>query len=345
MLTAYSRLASMLGLLGQQGESNELLRELMATLSNGRHAEERSQVMSDLYERRRLIYSADPPETVPVWSAYTLPPPAVADPLADILRTLDRVHAVLPLLDYGWTLLVQGQLAEATHCLETVVTLANETGQASIAATAYYQLAVAARILGHWEESHALNERSIFLNRAIQGVAAERASLWPRIGSAFLSLKQERFGEAERRLQRALALIDQRPAFRNHRNSAQIGLGLVALHRGDDAAAQRLLEEALADAVNLYPYTHVQALLGLARLAQRRQDAAGSAALLRQALRFAGRRSLLEEYIDTLLIIAELQPAGAPIEQLLEATLRQVQAMGLETAGIELSAALARFPA
>ncbi|RIK38067.1 MAG: hypothetical protein DCC55_22355 [Chloroflexi bacterium] len=345
MLTAYSRLASMLGLLGQQGESNKLLRELMTTLAEGGRAEERSQVIEDLYQRRRRIYSADPPETAPTWSAYSPPPPTVADPLADILQTLDRVHAVLPLLDYGWTLLVQGQLTEATHCLEAVVELANETGQASIAATAYYQLAVAARILGHWEQSHALNERSILLNRAIQGMAAERASLWPRIGSAFLSLKQERIDEAERRLQRALALLDQRPAFRNHRNSAEIGLGLVALYRGDDARAQRLLEEALADAVNLYPYTHVQALLGLARLAHLRQDADHAAALLRQALRFAGHRSLLEEYIDTLLVIAELQPAGAPIEQLLETTLRQVQAMGLDAAGAELSAALARFPA
>jgi DNA-binding SARP family transcriptional activator len=345
MLTAYSRLASMLGLLGQQGESNELLRQVMTTLTNNGRTHVRSQVISDLYERRRLIYSADPLETTPTWSGYTLPPPAVADPLADILRTLDRVHAVLPLLDYGWTLLVQGQITAATHCLETVVELANETGQASIAATAYYQLAVAARILGHWEQSHALNERSILLNRAIQGVAAERASLWPRIGSAFLSLKQERIDEAERRLQRALALIDQRPDFRNHRNSAQIGLGLVALHRGDLAAAQQLLETALADAVNLYPYTHVQAVLGLARLAHLRQEAEGAATLLRQALRFAGQRSLLEEYIDTLLLVAELQPAGAPIERLLETMLRQVQAMGLDGAGAELAAALTRFPA
>jgi DNA-binding SARP family transcriptional activator/tetratricopeptide (TPR) repeat protein len=344
MLTAYSRLASMLGLLGQQGESNELLRVLMNSLANEGGGAVRSQVISDLYERRRLIYSADPPEAT-TWSGYTLPPSAVADPLGDILRTLDRVHAVLPLLDYGWTLLVQGQLTAATHCLETVVDLANETGQASLAATAYYQLAVAARILGHWEQSHALNERSILLNRAIQGVAAERASLWPRIGSAFLSLKQERIDEAERRLQRALALIDQSPDFHNHRNSAQIGLGLVALQRNKLPAAQRLLEAALADAVNLYPYTHVQALLGLARLAHLRQDAEGAAALLRQALRFAGQRSLLEEYIDTLLVVAELQPAGAPIERLLETMLRQVQAMGLDGAGAELSAALARFPA
>jgi tetratricopeptide (TPR) repeat protein len=249
------------------------------------------------------------------------------------LQTLDRVHAVVPLLDYGWTLLVQGQLGEATHCLEAVVDLAKATGQPSIASTAYFQLAVTARILGHWAESQQLNEQSIAINREIQGAAAELGGLWPRIGSAFLSLKQGRPDEAEGRLRRALSLLDERAPgaalFRNHRESAQIGLGLVALGRGDTATAEQLLHSALTDAVNLYPYTHVQALLGLARLAGGRGDASQAAAWLHQALHFAGARSLLEEYVDCVLTVAELRPTGAPVDRLVAAIGTYVQELGL----------------
>lgn len=81
-------------------------------------------------------------------------------------------------------------------------------------------------------------------------------------GSAFLALKGGRPDEAERRLHRAVDFLDGRPAFRNHHNSAEIGLGLVALARGHLAAAQGHLTDALIDPVNFYPYAHVQALLG-----------------------------------------------------------------------------------
>ncbi|MFN8489289.1 MAG: hypothetical protein U0350_17030 [Caldilineaceae bacterium] len=338
LLKAYSRLTAMLGLLGQQRESNELLRELIETLTPDDGENLRSQVMEDLFERRRLIYSPDAPDASAEWAAYTPPPPVVAHPVHDVLQILDPVHAVLPLLEYGWTLLVQGQLGEATHCLETVVDLARETGQPSIASTAYHQLAVTARILGHLEQSQQLNEQSVTINREIAGAAAELGSMWPRIASAFLSLRLNRIDEAERRLRRVLELLDHRESFRNHRNSTNIGLGLVALARGERAEAKQRLTEALADPVNLYPYTHVRALLGLAHIAQSEEDAAASAALLRQALRFAGRRSLLEEYVETVLEIAELRPTGAPVERLVQATLANVKALGLESLAATLSA-------
>ena len=331
MLKAHSRLTSILGLLGQQRESNELLRELIETLTPGTDATPGSQVIVDLFERRRLIYSPDAPVVDAEWTLYVPPPPPVAEPVRDILQMLDPVHAVLPLLDYGWTLLVQGQPGAAMRCLEAVVDLARETGQPSIASTALHQLAVTARMVGHLEQSQALNEQSVAINREIQGAAAELGSMWPRIASAFLSLRLGRVDEAERRLRKVLALLDQRAAFRNHRNSTNIGLGLVALARGDQATAKPLLTEALADPVNLYPYTHVRALLGLAQIAHHDGDALGSATLLRQALHFAGRRSLLEEYVETVHEIVHLRPVGAPVESLVDETLRYVKAIGLDS--------------
>jgi DNA-binding SARP family transcriptional activator/Tfp pilus assembly protein PilF len=333
--TAYSRLTSMLGLLGQQRESNELLRQTIEILASppGSSAGETvtALVMRDLYERRSLIYSPDTADAQDQWEPYTPPPPVVGDPVGDVLQSMERVHAVLPLLDYGWTLLVQGQFQEASRCLEMVVELAQATAQPSLASTAYYQLAVAARLMGRLEESHRLNEQSIAINRSMQGTAAELSSLWPRIGSAFLLLKQGRWPDAERRLRRVVDFLEQRKAFRNHRNSATIGLGLVALAHGDLSTAQTLLQTALADSVNLYPYTHVQAMLGLARIAQQQADHAISAKLLRQALRFAGRRSLLEEYVDSLLTIGELQPIDAPVVNLLQQTIGYVNLLGLNS--------------
>jgi DNA-binding SARP family transcriptional activator len=318
ILRTHSRMASILGLLGQDRESNELLRQLIDALASaGATGPVRSQVITDLLERRRLIYSADAGNAAQ-WEEFTPPPPVVSDPVRDILHVLEPLHAVLPLFDYGWTLLVQGQLGEATRCLSAVVDLASDTAQPSIASTALHQLAVTARILGDLEQSQILNEQSIAINREMAGVAAELASMWPRISSAILSLQAGRIDEAERRLLRVVNSLGDSRSYRNYRNSANIGMGLVALARGDRSTAHSLLEGALSDPVNLYPYMHVRAMLGLARIAHEEGDAETAASLLRQSLRFAGRRSLLEEYIETLLEIAYQEPEGAPAEQLIQ---------------------------
>jgi DNA-binding SARP family transcriptional activator len=327
MLTAHSRLASILELVGQQRESNELLDDLMAALIQNRVAE-RAIVVTDLLERRRRIYSPYEENNLNSWETFIPPPPVPAEPVQDVLKILAPVHAVMPLLDYGWTLRVQGQLAAAAICLDAAVRLAMETGQRSLASIAYFQLAVTARMQGDLERSQELNEQSMALNR--QGdTTAELVSLWPRIASAFQSLHAGRLDEADRRLRRVVDFLDTSDAFRNHRNSANIGLGLVALGRNEIALARELLQEALADPVNLYPYTHVQGLIGLAEIAAREGRMGDSSRLLRQALRFAGQRSLIEEYAEAVLEIARLQPLHAPIQLLLQETLEHLQAAGM----------------
>ncbi len=343
LLLAHGRLTAMLELLGQQHESNELLSELIEELATGDNQPPTGLVVQDLFERRLCIYSPDQPSGA-VWADYVPPPAPVPNPVQDILQTMDQVHAVLPLLDYGWTLLVQGQLAAATDCLEAVVELAKTTAQPLIASTAYHQLAALARLQGDLPRSHALNEQSLALNRQVQGIAAELASLWPRIGSALRSLDANRLDEAERRLRWVTEFLGERDTFRNHRHSANIGLGLVALARGNHERARHLLEGALADATNLYPYTHVRALLGLARLAQQENNPQQSNALLQQALRFAGQRSLLEEYIEVILEIYRLQPPEAPHEALLRNILQYTQAAGIPSSGTRLQNELAQHP-
>ena len=331
LLATYSRLTTVLGLLGQQAESNAVLNELLDAIAPGEDALA-SHVLFDLLERRRLIYNPGHSPDDGQWSRYRPAPGPVADPEADILQLLEPVHAVVPLFEYGWALLVQGQLGEATHVLEAVVDLATETNQPSIASAAYHQLAMTARILGDMEQSQALNDESIAINRAVAGTASELGSMLPRISSGFLALQAGRLDEAERRFRRVVALLDDRAFFRNYRNSADIGLGLVALARGARDEARALLEGAQSDAANIYPFTHVQAIIGLARIAESDGDMALRDALLRKALRFAGERSLLEEYITVLLAISQVRPVQAPLPELVASVLDYVGSIHLDSA-------------
>lgn len=222
-------------------------------------------------------------------------------------------------------------MGEATHILEAVVDLATETNQPSIASAAYHQLAMTARVLGDMEQSQALNEESIAINRAVAGAAGELGSMLPRISSGFLSLHAGRLDEAERRFRRVADMLGDRVFFHNYRNSAEIGLGLVALARGDLEQARRLLEAVQADSANIYPYTYVQALLGLARLADVGQNAATRDRFLRKALRFAGQRSLLEEYMSVLVEVTRMDATTAPRENLIDSILEYVEAINFES--------------
>ncbi len=247
-------------------------------------------------------------------------------------------RALPPVAQPEWTLLVQGQLGEATRSLSTVVDLAIETVQPSLASTALHQLAATARILGEYDQSQALNERSVALNREVMGTASTLASLWPRIASALLSLNSGKVDEAEGRLQRVLTSLGDGSNFSNYRNSANIGMGLVALARGDLDRGEALIVDALDDPANLYPYMRVQAWLGLARIARLRKDDARADKLLRTALHFAGYRSLLEEYIETVLEIARQQPSGAPVNRLIDDLIDYIRP-------IHFTAAIARLEA
>lgn len=330
LLTAYSRQTSMLSLLGQQRESNALLLELIKALTgtdldalttNGQG----TALMHDLFRRRQTIYRPDTQPLGDQWAPYQPPAPVVNQPVATILAAMEPLHAVLPLFEYGWALLVQGQLDDAAFCLEAAVELARQTDQPSIAGIAYHQLAVMARMSGDLERCYTLNEKSLAMNRTLQGRAGELVSMWPRIGSGFSALQMGHLAEAERRFQRVADFLQDFDSFRNHYNSATIGLGLVALARGDRPAAQALLEQALDDHANLYPYTHVQALLGLAQIAGHAAGSTERRTLLQRALAFAGERSLLEEYVEVLLVIIRAVPVEAPIMALLDNMLVYVQ--------------------
>jgi len=216
------------------------------------------------------------------------------------------VYAALPLLIYGWILQIQGQLTESIHCLQAAVALAEESGQRSLASLAYHQLAVTALLQGDAVASHRLSGGDRSINQAAHGPGAQLASLWPRIASAYQSLAQGDLPQAEARFQHIADFLANRDSFRTHLHSTVIGLGLVALERGEVDRAQALLAQATADPENRYPYTYVLGRLGLARIAQRQGDGESARTILRHTQTYAATRSLVREYEECRRVMGEL---------------------------------------
>ena len=230
MLTTHSRYTSVLTLLGRQAESNERLADLYAELSQA--ANTGSQVIRDL--------DRPPPSHLQPGHARrhrrvdALHARAACRdrPQADLLQLLEPVYAVLPLYDYGATLLSQGQVGDATRCLESVIELATQTAQPAVAANAYHQLAMTARVMGDEAKAAVSPSKALPLNNQAPDAGGEIANWWPQITGAFLDIHQGRSDEAEATLQGIVTRLEERPAFHNYRQAAQIGLGAVAVARG-----------------------------------------------------------------------------------------------------------------
>jgi DNA-binding SARP family transcriptional activator len=302
-LMAHTRLTTLLGLVGQQAESNALMEELIVGPT-----ERPSPALADMLARRAVIFGRDEEDAVAGegWATFVPPPPVVDDPVGDLTAAMGPVYAALPLLIYGWILQIQGQLDDSTRCLRAGVEMAEASGQRSLASLAYHQLAVTALLQGDSGESQRLNDESKAINRAAHGPGSQLASLWPRISSGYQALAVGDLAQAESRFQQIADFLAHRDSFRTHLHSTVIGLGLVALERGEIEQAQRLLAQATADPENRYPYTYVLGRLGLARIAQRQGDGATARSILRRTFSYAATRSLVREYAECERVRGEL---------------------------------------
>ena len=149
-----------------------MLRELIEAFLDS-DTPSRSETINDLLERRKRIYSASSADETDGWQPFMPAPEVPGDPVMNMLAILEPVHAVLPLMTYGWTLRVQGQLEAAMRCLTKAADLALETNQRSLATIVYFQLAVTARMQGDLVQSQAYNEESMALNRPGENSASE----------------------------------------------------------------------------------------------------------------------------------------------------------------------------
>jgi DNA-binding SARP family transcriptional activator/Tfp pilus assembly protein PilF len=340
LIATHSRYSSTLTLLGNPRRGHELVAELYATLqgtspAQQAHWQAATHLFADLVTRRHCIHRIDPTPPADGWTPYRLPTAAIADPRQALLTLLEPTYALQPLFDYGWTLLAQGQIGEATHCLEQAIDLAETTAQPSVAAAAYHQLAITARVMGDRDHHAQLLDQSLALSQAA-GSSGELAALLPRLTRADLALDEGALDDAAQQFQAILNDLDAYTGFQHIRHSANIGLGLVALAQGATTVAQAQLETAVGDPFHIMPYSHVRAWIGLAHLAHAQDHPAECRHALRRALLFAGERSLLEEYHLAVIATAQLLPQSAPVEALIESVLGYVQTIRLFAAETRL---------
>jgi tetratricopeptide (TPR) repeat protein len=335
---AHTRLTTLLGLVGQQAESNAVMEELL--LDPNRPP---SPALADLLERRQRLFS--PESDIPLgesdgWATLQPPPLMPGQPVDEIVAAMGSIHAALPLLIYGWALQVQGQIVESVQVLEAAISLSEQTEQRSLASLAYHQLAVSVRLQGDLDRSQALNEKSKRLNQEAHGTGAQLAGLWPRISSAYQALERGKLTLAADRLHRVQEFLSSRDSFHTHLNSTIIGLGLVALAQGKVDEATQLLEQGVADPHHRYPFTYVKGLLGLACIAHHQGDLDRGRVILQRALHYSGKRSLLREYTECVQTLAVLYPNEAPVERLQQEVVSALQRAGVISTNGEADKAL-----
>lgn len=316
LLTTHSRLVAVLALLGRQQASHHALRDLRAALATP-HIRG-TQALHDLVARRYAIYRPDTPLAYTGWTRFTLPPTPVMQAANDLPKLIAPEQASLPLLDYAQVLLMQGQLDEATQILSHLRQPTEATPQPLLHSAIHHQLGTAARMGGDTDQARIQHEQALEFAESLPAPMRHLAGVTPRLALAALALQEAQFNAAAAHLQATQAVLDQHTQCYNYRHSTNILLGLLALQQGDFVQAGALLETAVADPFNLSPYTYVRGLLGLARMAYLQQQPAISSRYLRRALAFAGQRSLLDEYIAALQTAVHLQPADAPLLDLIE---------------------------
>ncbi len=237
--------------------------------------------------------------------SFALANPVPGNPAKELPDLLGADEAAAALFQIGWAALMQGVLHSARPCLLQSYALAVETGQAPAAVVSALQLAHLNALTGKPDETAIWLERS--LETATRASEAAWASIWPRIHQGFLWLLDDRLAQAEQRFIEMAARLAGAPAFQSHRAGIAVGMGMIALARGDLAGADIHFHEALRIPHQLYGFIYVSAHHGVARLAALRNNLARARAVLLHALRYTAQRSLLPEYVRTVIEIARIE--------------------------------------
>lgn len=287
-----------------------LLRALMGDLAGATElsqqdgAGQQSPIIADMLERTATILRPVDPHRAPEALRFAEPPPLPGRPAEELPALLGADEAAQALFQVGWAALNQGLVRDAGPCLQRAYDLAVETGQAAAAVASALQLGHLHTLRGQPAATEQWLARSLELAQAASEAAW--ASLWPRIHQGFLWLQDDQLERALARFGEMDAQLAALPTFQTHRASARAGLGLVALARGQAAEAARLLGEAAASP-HLYGFVYVAGQHGLARLAAAAGDLDEARAVLRHALNYSARRSLLPEYARTAIEIARIE--------------------------------------
>jgi DNA-binding SARP family transcriptional activator len=263
---------------------------------------------------------------------FPAPPPVVQD-WGQVSLLLGSGPAASTLTTYGWALLLQGRNSDAARCLAAAMQAGESSGQVASWILAAMHLSRVHYLRGAYEESE--RQMSACLERCRQVPEAAWAAVWPLLNLAYARVVNGRLEEAEQLLlqvQRRLEEIDL-PAYRY---STQVGLGLVALARGQLTEAEELLRSALAQRQALYIEVYVLAHLALGDIARLRGACDEAYTHYRQMLAFCGERSLLQLYCAAATALGRLHlswrqataPAAISVRGLLAEARRYAQGAG-----------------
>jgi len=271
-----------------------------------RHGQTVSRETGDRRNRRTDPLPADNAHTMwQAWPSFRIADPVPGNPAEELPKLLGPDEAAAALFQIGWAALMQGLLRDARPCLTQSYTLAVETGQAPAAVVSALQLAHLNALAGKPDETTIWLERS--LETAARASEAAWASIWPRIHQGFLWLIDDRLALAEQRFVEMAARLAGVAAFQSHRASVVVGMGMVALARGDLTGADAYFHEALRAPHQLYGFIYVSAHLGIARLAALRNDLPGARMMLLYTLHYTVQRALLPEYVRTVIEVARIE--------------------------------------
>jgi DNA-binding SARP family transcriptional activator len=278
------------------------------------------------------------------WPSFTLAAPVPGNPAEELPDLLGPDEAAAALFQIGWAALMQGLLRDARPCLTQSYTLAVETGQAPAAVVSALQLAHLNALAGKPDETTIWLERS--LETAARASEAAWASIWPRIHQGFLWLIDDRPALAEQRFIEMAARLAGVAAFQSHRASVAVGMGMVALARGNLTDADAYFHEALRAPHQLYGFIYVSAHLGIARLAALRNDLPGARTMLLHTLHYTVQRALLPEYVRTVIEVARIERDfgdPAPVLAHLRSAARLARSAGLAPLAAAASALSTRL--
>ena len=271
-----------------------------------RHGQTVSRETGDRRNRRTDPLPADNAHIMwQAWPSFRIADPVPGNPAEELPKLLGPDEAAAALFQIGWAALMQGLLRDARPCLTQSYTLAVETGQAPAAVVSALQLAHLNALAGKPDETTIWLERS--LETAARASEAAWASIWPRIHQGFLWLIDDRLALAEQRFVEMAARLAGVAAFQSHRASVVVGMGMVALARGDLTGADAYFHEALRAPHQLYGFIYVSAHHGIARLAALRNDLPGARTMLLHTLHYTVQRALLPEYVRTVIEVARIE--------------------------------------
>ena len=295
-MMAQYRLAAMLGLIGELEESAALTARIAKELPP-----ETPPVVVSAQHRLRLLSLTR--ETPPTWTEAGFPvfqpQPLTTDrPWESLAAFLGEEQSAQTLNLYGWTLTLQGQTAAAEETLDLAAKLAETYNQRGAQATAAHLTAQL------WDMRGEYGQMTHALNRALALVAdiphLRWIVIWGRIHRAYVDVRWNRLDRAAERFRQLDAELSGHTALRSHWLSVRVGLGLLAMFRGETTAAAQYFDTARENLQNLYASNYVALYVSLARLYRHRGEFDAAERAVVQAMAFAAERGMLADYISAL---------------------------------------------